>query len=124
LISHLHVNWLSPVKIRSTLIAGTKKMIVYDDMEASEKVRVYDRGITMTPGKEDIYKMLVGYRTGDIWIPQLDGAEALGREMGHFLECVQGKAKPITGGEAGLGVVRILEAAEKSIAARGTPVDL
>ena len=124
LISHLHINWLSPVKVRSTLIAGNKKMIVYDDMQMSEKVKVYDSGITTKESPEDIYKMLVGYRTGDMWAPKLDGTEALGREMGHFIDCVEGKAKPETSAEAGMNVVRILEAAEASIRDRGRPVDL
>ena len=124
LISHLHVNWLSPVKVRSTLIGGSNKMIVYDDMQISEKVKVYDRGITMNHNPENLYKILVGYRMGDMWAPQLDGAEALSREMAHFVACIEGKERPQTDGCAGLEVVKILEAAEKSIRERGRPVEV
>jgi predicted dehydrogenase len=124
LISHLHVNWLSPVKVRSTLIGGSSKMIVYDDMEISEKIKVYDRGITMNQSPENLYKILVNYRMGDMWAPQLDTTEALGREMAHFIKCVEGQEQPETGGCAGLDVVRILEAAEKSIRERGRPIEL
>ncbi len=125
-IAHLHVNWLSPVKVRKTLIGASKKMIVYDDMEASEKIKVYDKGITITndESKEALYSTLVGYRTGDMWSPKLDGAEALALEAAHFVQCIEKKEHPITDGESGLRVVRILEAASQSMADRGRPVEL
>jgi predicted dehydrogenase len=123
LIAHFHVNWLAPVKIRRTLIGGANKMIVFDDLEPSEKVKVYDKGITVKE-PEGVYKMLVGYRTGDMWAPQLAGTEALRAEAQHFVECVETGATPLTDGQAGLNVVRILEAAAESIRHRGQPVEL
>src|SRR5207244_7524385 len=79
LIAHVHVNWLAPVKVRRTLIGGSRKMIVYDDLEASEKVKVYDKGLTMRQGPDDVYQMLAGYRSGDMWSPQREVGEALHR---------------------------------------------
>lgn len=124
LIGHIHVNWLAPAKVRRTLIGGSQKMIVYDDLEPSEKVKVYDRGITLTDNPESIYQMLIGYRTGDMWAPQVDMTEALRIEVLHFIRCIEGGERPITDGEAGLRVVRTLEAATRSITERGQPVDL
>lgn len=124
LIAHFHVNWLAPVKIRRTLIGGDQRMIVYDDLEPSEKVKVYDKGITLNSGPEGRYQMLVGYRTGDMWAPQLNTTEALRVLALHFLECIcQGK-RPLTDGQVGLNVVRVLEAANQSLAQRGRPVEL
>jgi predicted dehydrogenase len=122
-IAHFHVNWLSPVKIRQMLIGGSRRMLVYNDMEPSEKVRVYDRGIRVTTD-EGIYKTLVDYRTGDMWAPKLENREALAAECEHFLECVRFKKLPWSHGGAGLQVVRLLEAAEKSIATGGARVPL
>jgi predicted dehydrogenase len=119
LIGHVHVNWLSPVKVRRTLLGGSRRMVVFDDLEASEKLRVYDRGISLNPSSENIYQMLVGYRTGDLWAPQLEVAEALSVEAAHFLECVEQGSRPLTDGEAGLRVVRLLEAATESMAQQG-----
>jgi predicted dehydrogenase len=124
LIAHSHVNWLAPVKVRRTLISGSRKMIVYDDLEPSEKVKVYDRGITINESPQSIYQMLVGYRTGDMWAPQLDMTEALQTEALHFIHCIEQGECPITDGEAGLRVVRILEAATQSMAKRGLLVQL
>jgi predicted dehydrogenase len=125
LIAHVHVNWLAPVKVRRTLIGGARKMIVYDDIEPSEKVKVYDRGISVTDGTtEGVYKMLVSYRTGDMWAPRLDLTEALQLEVAHFVRSVEGRERPITGGDAGLRVVRILEAASASMRQQGRPVAL
>jgi predicted dehydrogenase len=126
LIAHMHVNWLAPVKIRRTLIGASRKMIVYDDMEQSEKIKVYDKGITVNQqlNREKLYELLVGYRMGDMLAPQLDISEALRVEAGHFLECIEGKARPITDGHAGLRVVRVLEAASQSMRMRGQPVEL
>lgn len=117
-LAHSHVNWLSPVKMRQILIGGTRRMLVYDDTEPSEKVRVYDSGIKVTT-QEGIYATLVDYRTGDMWAPKLELREALSVECEHFVDCIRLRKKPITGGEAGLAVVRLLEAASKSLAAKG-----
>jgi predicted dehydrogenase len=124
LIAHFHVNWLAPVKIRRTLIGGDRQMVVYDDLEPSEMVKVYNKGITLNNGPEGLYQLLVGYRTGDMWAPQLDPTEALRVETLHFLECIKSNRRPLTDGHVGLRVVRILEAATHSIAQRGRPVEL
>jgi len=124
LIAHLSVNWLAPVKVRRTLISGSKKMIVYDDLEPSEKVKVYDRGITVNNAPESIYQLLIGYRTGDMWAPQLEMDEALQTETRHFVDCVRKREKPTTDGSAGLRVVKILEAAIRSLREQGRPVDI
>jgi predicted dehydrogenase len=123
-IAHVNVNWLSPVKIRRTLIGGNKQMIVYDDMEPSEKVKVYDKGITVNCTPDSLYKALVDYRSGDMFAPQLDVSEALKVEIQHFAQCIQSGVEPITGGQAGLRVVRILECASRSMRQRGKLVDL
>ena len=124
LIAHIHINWLAPVKVRSTLIGGDKKMIVYDDLEPSEKIKVYDKGIVLENGKEGAYQEIAGYRTGDMWAPKLDGTEALKTEALHFIDCMEEKKHPITDGEAGLRILTILEAATESIARNGQPVEL
>jgi predicted dehydrogenase len=126
MIGHVNVNWLAPVKVRQTLIGGSQKMIVYDDLEPSEKVKVYDRGITLDDGVslEGTYGLLVGYRTGDMWAPRIDRTEALRREIAHFVECIETGSPPETGGEAGLRVVRLLEGATESLRQRGRPVEL
>ncbi|KER09620.1 MAG: oxidoreductase [[Candidatus Thermochlorobacteriaceae] bacterium GBChlB] len=123
IIAHFHVNWLAPVKIRKTLIGGTKSMIVYDDMEMSEKVKVYDKGIEVKT-QEGIYETLVQYRTGDMSAPKLDQTEALTLEAQHFVDCVLNGKTPITDGISGLNVVRILEASEKSIKQQGRIISL
>jgi len=125
-IAHIHANWLAPVKLRRTLIGASRKMIVYDDLEQSEKIKVYDKGITLNnhQNPEKLYQMLVGYRTGDMLAPQIDGTEALRREIDHFVHCIEQQEEPITGGNTGLRVVEILQAASQSIAQRGRPVDL
>ena len=123
-IAHLHVNWLAPVKIRRTLIGGSRKMIVYDDLEPSEKVKVYDKGITMDGGKDDSYQQRIGYRTGDMWAPKLEVTEALQVEADHFVRCIQDKVPSLSDGQAGLRVVQILEAASHSLSERGRPVKL
>ena len=123
-IAHVNVNWLSPVKIRRTLIGGDRQMIVYDDLEASEKVKLYDKGITVTPTPEQVHKLLISYRTGDLWSPNIPATEALALEAAHFAACIAGTEKPLTGGEAGLEIVRILEAADQSLRNRGAPVVL
>ncbi|BAZ83355.1 Gfo/Idh/MocA family oxidoreductase [Sphaerospermopsis kisseleviana CS-549] len=124
LIAHIHVNWLAPVKVRRTLLGGSKKMICYDDLEPSEKIKVYDKGITVNGSPENLYQMLVSYRTGDMCSPKLDMTEALQTEALHFLHCIQSGKRPITDGEAGLRVVRILEAATQSIQQQGRLIEL
>ncbi len=123
-IAHVHVNWLTPVKVRHTLIGGSEKMILYDDLEPSEKVKVYDKGITVTPGPEAVYQMLVNYRSGDMWAPRLDNTEALHAEALHFIDCVENSRQPETDGQAGLRMVSIMEAAERSLRGRGELVEI
>jgi predicted dehydrogenase len=127
-MAHVHVNWLAPVKVRRTLIGGSRKMIVYDDLEPSEKIKVYDKGITLNgngeTNGEKKYQMLVGYRAGDMWAPQMKVAEALSVELKQFVECVEQKKTPVTDGQAGLRVVRTLEAATQSLAHRGRVIEL
>jgi predicted dehydrogenase len=124
LIAHFHVNWLAPVKVRRTLIGGDRQMIVYDDLEPSEKIKVYDKGITLNGQAEGVYQMMVGYRTGDMWAPQISMAEALCTEALHFVECIHLNRRPLTDCNFGHRVVRILEAANLSLARRGQPIEL
>ena len=123
-MAHIHVNWLAPVKVRRTLIGGSQRMIVYDDLEPSEKIKVYDRGITVNSNPANVYEMLVGYRSGDMWAPRLDTIEALKTELAHFLDCVANGTPPLTGGNSGLRVLEIVEAASESMASRGRLVEL
>jgi predicted dehydrogenase len=123
-IAHVHVNWLTPVKVRHTLIGGSEKMILYDDLDPSDKLKVYDKGITITPGPEAVYKMLVSYRSGDMWAPRLDNTEALQTEALHFIDCVEHQRAPETDGSAGLRMIHMIEAAEKSLKDRGRLVEL
>ncbi|MCA1603007.1 MAG: Gfo/Idh/MocA family oxidoreductase [Acidobacteria bacterium] len=123
-IAHLHVNWLAPVKIRRTLIGGNRKMIIYDDLEPSEKVKVYDKGITVNGSKESMYDVMIGYRTGDVWAPKLEVTEAILAEARYFIRCITHGERSITDGRAGLRVVRILEAATQSMNTRGRPIEL
>jgi predicted dehydrogenase len=122
IIAHLNVNWLSPVKIRRALIGGTKRMIVYDDIEASEKIKVYDKGVVVKNTPEAVYNLMVSYRSGDIYTPQLDLTEALSIEIKHFADCIDNGGTPITDGHAGLRVVRVLESATRSLKQRGKSV--
>ena len=124
LLAHFHVNWLAPVKIRKTLIGGSHKMIEWDDMELSEKLRVYDKGITVGGSAEGVYQLKVGYRAGDMWAPHIPNVEALAVEARHFVDCATSGRKPTTDGQAGLRVVRILEAASKSMAKHGAPIEI
>ena len=100
LIAHHHVNWLAPVKVRRTLIGGDRQMIMYDDLEPSEKVKLYDKGITLRSGQERIYESLVGYRTGDMWAPKVSLTEGLHTEAQHFVECIRNGVPPLTSGAA------------------------
>lgn len=124
-LAHFHVNWLSPVKVRRILIAGSERMVIFDDLDTSEKVKVYDSGVSIQ--HEDVsgqHHMLVQYRSGDMMSPALGNREALRTELEHFRDCVVGKQKPTTNGESGLAVVRILEAAEQSLERDGARVYL
>ena len=125
LLAHFHVNWLSPVKIRQVLVGGDRRMVVYDDIQPTEKVKVYDRGITWTDDPSVArHEALVAYRSGDVHIPKLDQTEALRNECAHFVDCVRTGATPITDGLAGLRTVQLLEAAERSLATNGALVAL
>jgi predicted dehydrogenase len=124
LIAHFHVNWMAPVKVRRTLIGGDRQMIVYDDLEPSEKIKVYDKGVSLNEGAEGVYQMLVSYRSGDMWAPHLASTEALKAEAAHFVDCVTNGKTPQTDGEMGLRIVKILESADKSMANRGQPVQI
>ncbi len=123
-IAHANVSWLAPVKVRQVLVGGSKKMITYDDLEPSEKVKVYDKGISFTDDPEQIQEMRVGYRTGDMWAPKLDGAEALRVAAQHFVSCVASKETPITDGRLGLRIVELIEAASSSMGGRGETVHI
>jgi predicted dehydrogenase len=124
IIAHVNVNWLSPVKVRTTLIGGEKKMLVWNDLETDEKIRIYDKGADKMPSQEGIYEMLVKYRTGDMWAPQVESTEALKRELEYFAECITNDRTPINDGKAGWRVVQMLEAANQSVKNRGAMVDL
>jgi predicted dehydrogenase len=124
LIAHIHVNWLAPVKVRRTMLGGSNRMIVYDDIEPSEKIKVYDKGIQLTDNPEGVYQMMVSYRSGDMWAPRLDLTEALKTEADEFVRCVETGATPITDGVAGLRLVQYLEAATLSLKNSGRLVNL
>jgi predicted dehydrogenase len=123
-IAHISVNWLSPVKVRQTFIGGSRKMIVYDDVEATEKIKVYDKGITVNGSPDAAHQLKIGYRAGDMWAPHLLAKEALQTEVEHFIDCCLTGAPPISNGITGWQVVRILEAASQSIQSQGNPVRL
>jgi hypothetical protein len=123
IIAHLNVNWLSPVKVRTTLIGGEKKMLVWNDLEADEKIKIYDKGVSVTT-REGLYNLLVNYRSGDMWAPQIEQVEALHKELNYFVECITRDQVPINDGHAGLRVVKMLEAASQSLLQRGSLVYL
>lgn len=122
-IAHINVNWLSPVKVRTTLIGGEKKMLVWNDLVSDEKIKVYDKGVNISDGK-GVHQLLVSYRSGDMWSPQVEQVEALTEETAYFLQCIMENKKPFNDGVNGLRIVRILEAAERSIRNRGEAVNL
>jgi predicted dehydrogenase len=122
-IAHISVNWISPVKVRTTLIGGENKMLVWNDLEADEKLKVYDKGVDVK-SQEGVYNLLVSYRSGDMWAPQVERVEALRLELGYFLECVSKGHKPSNDGVAGLRVVKMLAAATESLRQRGALVYL
>jgi predicted dehydrogenase len=118
IIAHVNVNWLSPVKVRTTLIGGTEKMLVWNDLEPDEKIKVYDKGVQITTG-EGVYDLLVSYRSGDVWAPKVEQTEALKLELQYFSDCIVNDQVPFNDGAAGLRIVRLLEAAEMSLKSRG-----
>src|SRR3989441_10629605 len=122
-IAHINVNWLSPVKVRTTLIGGEKKMLVWNDVEADEKLKIYDKGVQMN-GRQGLYELLVSYRSGDMWAPRVDQAEALKVELNYFIDCVTKDQRPFNDGVAGLRVVKLLEAADRSLRERGRAIEL
>jgi len=122
-IAHFNVNWLSPVKVRLTLVGGEKKMLVWNDVVADEKIRVYDKGVEVET-REGVYDLLVSYRSGDMWAPKVDRTEALQSEAEYFVHCIMNDETPINDGHAGLRVVKILEAADRSLRKRGKMVYL
>lgn len=120
-IAHINVNWLSPVKVRTTLIGGEKRMVVWNDLEADEKIKVYDRGVQMT-SREGVYDLLVSYRSGDMWAPKIENVEALKAELAYFVGCISNGQTPFNDGLAGLRVVKMLEAAQVSLKRKGEAV--
>jgi predicted dehydrogenase len=118
-IAHFHLNWLAPVKVRRTLVGGSKKMIVYDDMENTEKIKVYDKGIVQNPDPERRERMLTGYRNGDMLAPQLETSEALRLMTREFVTSIVEKRTPLSDAQTGYRVVRLLEAAQRSIDENG-----
>jgi predicted dehydrogenase len=121
-IAHANVSWLAPVKVRQILLGGSKKMIIYDDLQPSEKVKIYDKGVSFTEDPKQIYDMRVGYRTGDMWAPKLDETEALRTASEHFVDCLQHGKTPQTDGQLGLRVVALIEAATSSMRGKGETV--
>ena len=121
IIAHINVNWLSPVKVRTTLLGGEKKMVVWNDLEADEKVKVYDKGVAISSG-QGVYDLLVSYRSGDMWSPKVEQTEALAAEVKYFIDCVENNRTPFNDGVSGLRVVKLLEAASQSLNDRGRAV--
>lgn len=123
IIAHFNVNWLSPVKVRTTLIGGEKRMVVWNDLEVDEKIRIYDKGVKVT-SREGIYDLLISYRSGDIWAPKIQETEALKAEAEYFVDCILNNKDPLNNGHAGLRVVKMMEASTKSLRDEGKPVKL
>ena len=124
-VGHINVSWVSPVKIRQTLIGGTSRMVLYDDTEPSEKVKVYDKGVDLDIADKDaVYHLKVQYRVGDMYAPKLEDHEALMLATRHFADCILNGNEPLTGGLAGLEVVKVLNASGLSLKNRGAPVEL
>jgi len=123
LIAHFHVNWMSPVKLRRIVIGGSKKMIVFDDLDPAEKIKIYDKGFRVArPRKKAFYQSLIQYRLGDMHAPSIDNTEALKIAVDHFADCIQNRKQPVTDGIAGLRIVRMLEATDRSLKKGGVKV--
>ena len=123
-IANIHVNWISPLKIRKILIGCDQKMLVYDDLEPTEKIKIFDKGILSTKDNYNSYQIRVGYRMGDVYSPHLENTEALNAVIKHFRNCIINKSKPLTDGLSGLRVVKIIEAATSSMENSGEPVKI
>jgi predicted dehydrogenase len=123
IIAHINVNWLSPVKIRTTLIGGEKKMLVWNDQAADDQIKIYDRGVTVT-SPEGVYNLLVNYRSGDMLAPRIERGEALTNELNYFVDCITHDEAPMNDGQAGMRVVKMLEASSQSVHQRGALVYL
>jgi predicted dehydrogenase len=123
-IAHANVSWLAPVKVRRILVGGSSKMIVYDDLEPTEKIKVYDKGVSFTDDPKKIQELRVDYRTGDMWAPKVDGAEALSVACAHFVDCIERGKQPQTAGGHGLRVVELIDAATRSMRGCGETVRL
>lgn len=123
-IAHVNVSWLAPVKLRSIMIGGTEKMITFDELQPSEKLKIYDKGVSFTDDPAKIHEMRVGYRTGDMWAPKVDGSEALLVEGKHFVECIRTGKTPVSDGEFGFRMVELIEAATGSMRGRGETIHL
>ena len=124
IVAHINVSWVSPVKIRDTFVAGTLKMVLYDDNHPSEKIKIYDKGVDLYETKEELYHLKVQYRVGDMYAPKLEDHEALAFETKHFADCLLNGEKPLTDGKSGLEVVKVLVASQESLAKNGEPVDI
>jgi predicted dehydrogenase len=124
MIAHFNLNWLSPVKIRSTYVCGDKKMVAWDELKSDEKIKIYDKGVQIESDPVSIYKKRIGYRLGDVCSPQLGSREALSTETEYFLECINQKKNPINDGEQGLRILKLLEACDASINNNGKQIDL
>ncbi|MGE0598385.1 MAG: Gfo/Idh/MocA family oxidoreductase [Dehalococcoidia bacterium] len=124
-LAHIHVNWMAPAKVRRTIIGGTHRMLVYDDVESSEKLKIYESSGNLELGpSEDIHRRMVDYRIGDVLSPQLDHTEALTTEMGHVARVLLDGEEPVSAGDLGLRVVELIEAAHRSLINNGTPVSV
>jgi predicted dehydrogenase len=123
-VAHINVSWLAPIKLRQTLIGGSKKMIVYDELEPSEKLRIFDKGVTFSHSAEEVLEGQIGYRLGGVHAPLLPSQEALGVEARHFVDCIETNVSPITGGAAALRLIEILECATLSMQQQGRPVEI
>jgi predicted dehydrogenase len=123
-IGHIHANWMSPVKLRHTLVGGSKRMVLYNDLNPDETIKVYNKGVSFNHNRESVHEMLVSYRSGDIHIPKINNTEALAVEVDHFADCIENGKTPVSDGRSGLETVRILEAATESMKLQGRPVEL
>jgi predicted dehydrogenase len=119
LMANIHVNWLSPVKVRQMIFAGSRKSLIFNELNSTEPIKIYDRGIDVGTSAEERRRLMVNYRSGDIWSPQVEPGEALGNVVRHFADCILENKTPISDGQLGLRVVRILESATRSIRAQG-----
>ena len=124
-IAHFHVNWLAPAKVRRIIVGGSKKMLVFDDLNADEKIKIYDKGVVLgKPDRDAARKALTSYRTGDIKVPNLENVEALRRVVAEFVASILEGREPLSNGDSGKRVVKVLAAAQESLGRDGVFVDL